>query len=70
MKVKSRQDLARDSKEEVSQAHVLFNNSSLRRSIGRMDTFLDKLSSPIDLSHSDGVGEVHSWPGVGACKIR
>ena len=69
MKVKSRQDLARDSMEEVSQ-FVLFNNSSLRRSIGRMDTFLDKLSSPIDLSHSDGVGEVHSWPGVGACKIR
>ena len=65
MKVKSRQDLARDSMEEVSQ-FVLFNNSSLRRSIGRMDTFLDKLSSPIDLSHSDGVGEVHSWPGVGA----
>ena len=69
MKVKSRQDLARDSMEEVSQ-FVLFNNSSPRRSIGRMDTFLDKLSSPIDLSHSDGVGEVHSWPGVGACKIR
>ena len=67
MKVKSRQDLARDSMEEVSQSClVLFNNSSLRRSIGRMDTFLDKLSSPIDLSHSDGVGEVHSWPGVGA----
>ena len=65
MKVKSRQDLARDSMEEVSQL-VLFNDSSLRRSIGRMDTFLDKLSSPIDLSHSDGVGEVHSWPGVGA----
>ena len=57
MKVKSREDLARDSREEVSQHDFSVSDiSSLSRSMGRMDLF----KASLDKSHSEAVGEAHS----------
>ena len=56
VKVKSREDLARDSREEVSQHDLSVDETSPSISRGRMDRF----RASFDNSHSDAVGEVHS----------
>ena len=57
VKVKSRQDLARDSREDVSQHDFSVTEiSSQSRSKGRMEM----LRASLDSSHSEAVGDVHS----------
>ena len=64
VKVKSRLEVARETRDDVFQHD--FSPSSERISMGRMEM----LRASLDNSHSEGVGEVHSWPGVGACYNR